>query len=163
MKFSRYNPPYSSYIRWKQVNPEGSWHIVSPSALSGLIPHTLLSKANSVLVMASASPQVSAFVANINRIDRPARAVDQEPYIAVFDHTESSASGGFIHHGNWQGRTHRPEPDFFDAISASGITVHYPLKELPESGSGLLNDLDVDSQNEAFWAALSGITNEYDE
>lgn len=161
MRFSRYDPTYDSYSQWNQISEEGTWHIVPPSTLSGLIPGDLLNKANSVMVMASASPQGSVFVANINRVDRPASAIDQEPYIAVFNHSMSSTSGGFVHHGNWDGRTDKPEPDFFTAISASGIDTYYPLKEMPTSGSGLLKELDVDSQNKAFWSSLSALMDKY--
>ena len=161
MKFSRDDTTYDSYSRWKRISEEGTWHIVPPSKLSGLIPDDLLNKANSVMIMSSASPQGSVFVANINRVDRPASAIDQEPYSAVFDHGASTASGGFVHHGNWTGRTDKPGPGFFSAIAASGIDVYYPLKEMPTSGSGLLKELRVDSQIKAFWNSLSALKNEY--
>ncbi len=42
-------------------------------------------------------------------------------------------------------------------LSASGIQVYYPIAEMPTAGSGYLNELKVDSQNAAFWAALSAL------
>ena len=155
IKFSRYDPPYDSYARWNGVCLEGVWKKVKPSLLNSLIPSGLLNKTNSVFVMASASSQVSAFVANLNRVDMPANAVDQEPYIAVFDHSASTASGGFVHHGNWRGRTSKPDEGFFKAIAASGIQAYYPLEEMPAAASGYIEDLKVDSQNQAFWNAFS--------
>jgi hypothetical protein len=105
--------------------------------------------------MASGSPQASVFVTNLNRVDIPDSAVDQQPYIITFSHNDSTASGGFVHHGDWAGRTDKPGRSFFDAISASGIQAYYPLKEMPITASGCLADLEVDSQKEAFWKALS--------
>jgi hypothetical protein len=158
MKFSRFDPSYGAYGEWHSICPEMTWKSVSPDALSGIIPaNPLLSKANSVLVMASASANFSVFVANINRVDMPASAIDQEPYIAVCDHSASAASGGFVHHGTWSKRTSLPGKEFFDGLSASGIQAHYPLAEMPTASSGRLNELKVDSQNAAFWAALSAL------
>ena len=155
MKFARYDLPYDSYSRWKDTCPEGTWRTITPSALEGLFPEDLLSKTNSLLVMASGSLQASVFVANLNRVDIPDSAIDQQPYIVAFSHSSSTASGGFVHHGDWVGRTDRPGRGFFDAISASGIQAYYPLQEMPNAASGYLADLRVDSQKEAFWKALS--------
>jgi len=157
MEFSRHDPTYGAYDSWRNLCQEGIWKTVAPSTLNGLIPDSLLSKANSVLVMASGSLLVSVFVTNINRLDAPASAIDQEPYIAAFDHSASAASGGFVHHGQWLNRTTRPDKSFFDAIAASGIQAYYPLAEMPTVASGHLGDLKIDSQNAAFWAAFSSL------
>jgi hypothetical protein len=160
MKFSRYDRPYDEYAKWQRICSEGTWATTEPSAFSGLIPDSLLSKTNSVFVMASGSPLASVFVANLNRVDKPPSAIDQEPYILAFDHSASAASGGFVHHGNWQSRTTFPGKGFFDAIAASGIRAHYPLQEMPTTASGYINDLAVDSQKAAFWTALSALRND---
>lgn len=158
MKFSRHDPSYDAYGTWRDISPEGRWKKVSPSRLSGIVPASpLLNKANSVLVMASASANFSVFVANIIRVDMRASALDQEPYIAVFDHSASAASGGFVHHGNWSGRTTLPGKEFFDGLSASGIQAHFPLADMPPSSSGRLDELKVDSQKAAFWTSLSAL------
>jgi len=140
MRFSRYDPPYNSYAQWSQICQEGCWVRVAPSALSGLLPDAVLNKANSLMVMASGSPPASVFVANINRVDIPGgSALDQEPYIAAFDHSASAASGGFLHHGQWDNRTTYPDAGFFAAIAASGIQAYYPISEVPTAASGYLN------------------------
>ena len=157
MKFTRYDPPYASYNRWTGISLEGNYHVVKPDALTGLMPDTLLNKTNSVVVLASASGQFSVYVANLNRVDFPDNAVDQHPYIAVFDHSVSAASGGFVDHGDWDGRTDYPGNNFFDAISASGITAHYPLEQMPNSTSGTLDELNTSSQKAAFWQAFSAL------
>lgn len=110
--------------------------------------------------MASGSLPASVFVANLNRVDKPASAIYQEPYILAFDHSASAANGGFVHHGDWQGRTTHPDEGFFAAIAASGIQAHYPLQEMPTAGSGYIDDVAVDSQKAAFWTALSALRND---
>ncbi len=158
-KFTREDPSYNSHMQWGALCKEGTYVTVAPSALSGLVSDGLLSKANSVLVMASASGSTSVYVANINRVDMPASAIDQEPYIAAFDHGASAASGGYVHHGNWKGRTDVLGQLLYDAVSASGITACFPLREMPASSSGVLQDLPVDSQHAAFWASVLGLKN----
>jgi hypothetical protein len=129
--------------------------------LPEMVPQNLLAKINSVVAMASASggSQYSVFVVNLNRVDPPASAIDQQPYIAVFDHSASAASGGFLHHGTWPGRTDLPGQYFFDAIAASGITAYVPMGQMPAAPSGLLSDLSQSSQGAAFNAALMGLQN----
>jgi hypothetical protein len=165
MRFKKYSPGYDSYNTFTRLCKEGTWQVLNqPNQLSGIIPEDLLKKAHSIVLMSAASsPQQSVFVANINRVDKPASAVDQEPFIAVFDHSSTTASGGFVHHGNWPGRTDKPGPAFLTAIAASGINTHFPLSEMPTSGSGLLNELKVDSQNQAFWTALSALKDTYEQ
>ncbi len=159
MKFTRYDPSYDSYPRWQALSTEGSFHVVAPSAVAGLLPNGLIAKSNSILVMASGSANVSVFVANINRVDMPASAIDQQPYIVAFDHSASAASGGFIDHGDWANRTDRPGSDFFKLISASGIAAYYPLATMPSAASGPLDELHIDSQKSAFWKTLSALQN----
>jgi hypothetical protein len=157
MKFNRCDRPYEEYATWSGICPEGSYKTVSPDRFEGLLPEELLSKTHSVLVIASGSPQASVFVANLNRVDSAASAVDQEPYIVAFNHAASAASGGFVHHGNWSGRTTLPGETFFAAITASGIQAYYPLQEMPIAGSGSIDDLDIDSQKEAFWICVKSL------
>lgn len=157
MKFTRLDPSYTTYNQWTGIAREGTYQVVAPSTLSGLIPDPLLSKSNSVLVMASASGAYSVFVANLNRVDVADNAIDQHPYIAVFNHSASAASGGFVDHGDWDGRTDYPGTGFFDVISASGMDTYYPLRQMPTSTSGALESLGANSQNAAFWRALSGL------
>jgi hypothetical protein len=163
MKFNRHDRPYSEYETWRAICPEGAWKKVAPQLFQGLLPKALLAKTNSVFVMASGSPQSSVFVANLNRVDEPASAVDQEPYVVAFDHSTSAASGGFIHHGDWLDRTTEPGDVFFGAIAASGIQAHYPLSTMPRAGSGLIENLQVHSQSEAWWASVSALGGEKEE
>ena len=156
-KFSRHDPAsYGEFEKWSSVCPEGEYRVVAPEKLSGLLPNDLLQKINSALVISSASASLPAtvFLANANRIDRPSSSIDQEPYLAVFFHSVSAASSGFVHHGGWSGRTTRMENDFIEAIHASGIDVRYPLGEMPPCNAGPIDTLKVNSQHEAYWTAI---------
>jgi len=42
-----------------------------------------------------------------------------------------SASGVYLHHGNWEGRTRRPPPNFWKEVSRSGVGTYY-LTQPPE-------------------------------
>ena len=161
MRFSRLDPPYGEYTRLSALCPENRFSVVPPDRLTGLFSDSLLNKVNSVMLMASGSGNFTTFVANMNRVDMPASAVDQEPYIVVFDHSASTASGCFVHHGSWPGRTTQMPERFSRMISASGIQAHYPLETMPCASSGSLDELQTlpQSQREAWWAALSGIAN----
>ena len=156
-KFSRHDPAsYGDLGKWSSICPEGEYRVVPPEKLSGLLPNAFLQKINSALVIASASasPPATVFLANTNRIDRPSKSIDQEPYLAVFFHSASAASGGFVHHGGWSGRTTKMENDFIEAVHSSGIDVRYPLEEMPPFNSGPIDTLKVNSQHEAYWTAV---------
>ncbi len=155
MRFSEYHVSYDLYETWKEICPEGRWRTAEPALLDGLIPSDLLNKTNSVFVMGSASAHGSVFLANLNRVDMAGSAIDQQPFVVAFNHAGSTATGGFVHHGDWPGRTTKPGEDFFKATAASGIQAYYPLEEMPTAASGKLEDLKVASQNEAWWNTLS--------
>lgn len=159
MKFTRHDLPYDSYGTWKALCDEGTFQRVSPSALSDLLPESLLAKANSVLVMASGISLISVYVTNLNRVDKT--EIDQHPYIIAFDHNASTTSGGFIDHGKWDNRSNKHSKDFFDLVAASGITAYYPLAEMPSATSGLLDDLKIDSQRNAFWTSFSALKSSF--
>ena len=154
MKFTRSDPEYPSHIRWRDVCCEDHYAVVPPSELRGLMADGLLDKANNVVVMSAASGPYTVVVANVNRVDLPASSVDQNPYIAVYDHAASSASGGYLHHGDWDGRSDTIDPMLMAGIAVSGISAYYPIGHVPLGMNGALSDLAVNSQNTAFWVAF---------
>lgn len=162
VRFSEFTPTYDSYTQWRDIVSEGTWQVVSPGVLSDIIPPKLLAKVNSVMVMGAASANGSVFVANLNRIDKKDNAVDQQPYIAVFNHNTSSASGGFVDHGNWRARTTILDMDSLSTIAASGIDAYIFLSEMPSTASGLLDELEGDSsQNAAFKESILALKKRY--
>lgn len=158
MKFCRYDPPYADYQKYKDICPEGTFNTLDTQAVSGIVPQDLLSKTNTVVALGTTGSGVSVFVLNLNRVDVRSSAIDQEPYIAIFDHSNLAASGGFLHHGDWEGRTTYPSAKFFELISASGMTLHYPYSTLPRSASGKIEELEGESSHrQAFWASFSAL------
>jgi hypothetical protein len=84
----------------------------------------LLAKTNAVLVLSPDAGGAVTYIADFLRVDPPASAIDQEPFALTFNHAASSASGYFVHHGSWPGRTVYAESAFFDAVAGSSIE-HY--------------------------------------
>jgi hypothetical protein len=161
MKFNRFDLPYSEYDHLRGVCSEGSWMFVPAGEFFGILPNGLINQTRDAFILCSGSSNnnFSVFLVNLNRVDIPAQAIDQEPYIVVFDHVTKSGIGGFIHHGQWPGRTTYPGTDFFDMVLSSGVSQHYPYLEAPIMTSGTLNELLIDSQNQAFWVAFSSLKN----
>ncbi len=62
---------------------------------------------------------------------RPARAMDINPFGLMVHSTGPSASGVYLHHGNWEGRTRRAPPNFWKEVSRSGVGTYY-LTQPPE-------------------------------
>jgi hypothetical protein len=90
--------------------------------LSGLLPAGLLAKADSVLMVASGTPQGTVvWMANVHRVDHKASGIDQEPF-------------GIVFHGD----------------TPSGIGNCYPFSGLPGTTAGPISDLTIPSQHDAF-------------
>ena len=157
MKFSTYGGSYAEYEAWRAICPEGHWKRLSPSALRGRLPDNLLDKTNAVFLLSSASPDVSAFVVNINRVEPSASAIDQEVFVMTFDHSASAAEGYFVHHGQGQGRTVQPGSTFFAAVAASGVEHHYPYQHMPPGSSGVLSDLVADPNATNWWNSMKQV------
>ena len=157
MKFSTYAGTYADYQEWREICAEGHWKRLSPSALRGRLPDDLLDKTNAAFVLSSASPAVSAFVVNINRVEPSASAIDQEAYVITFDHSASAVEGYFVHHGLWPGRTIRPGSSFFEAVTASGIEHYYPYQHMPPGSSGVLSDLVAHPKAAGWWKSMKDL------
>jgi len=136
---------------WEKVCPTGEYRVVPPHTLSGLMPAGLLAKADSVLVVASGSPQGTVmYMANVNRVDPKASEVDQTPLAVIFFGNRPAMSGCFAQHGSWPDRTAQEPPQFWEAL-ASGKHGHcYPISHLPENMAGPISELNVPSQHAAF-------------
>ena len=141
---------------WEQLCPVDEFRIVSPDQLPGPLPQALTNKYNSVLIVASGSPQgIAYYMVNGNRVDAKDSAVDQMPFGLAFIGDNPIPSGCLIQHGTWPNRTVRPPNEFWNHILASGIDSHYPLSEMPTEATGRITDLKIESQNEAFGAVVT--------
>jgi hypothetical protein len=140
---------------WERFCPPGEYRIVSPNSVPAVIPRGLLKKAESVLVVASGSPEGQIlYMVNIHRVDTPAGAIDQEPFGIVFHGSTPSSAGCLLHHGNWQGRTTKPPQEFWTALNSSGIGSCLPIETLPKNAAGPIAQLNNPSQHDAFRALV---------
>ncbi len=153
VKFSWHNPEYSAFERWNSLCPSGQYEHVEPTTVSGLIPQSLLDKTHSLVVMASGTGATNVVVANLFRIDKT--AIDQQPYIGVWDHESGIATGGFVDHGNWRNRSQSFRQKFFQHVMQSGVHLYLPmLSDNTPAMSGFLIDLAPSPNVDAFWTAI---------
>jgi hypothetical protein len=140
-----------SRVKWEELCPVGEYRILPSNVLSGLLPEALINQFNSVFVMASGTMSGNVYyMANGNRVDFPDNAIDQMPFGLAFVGDSPIASGCVIQHGNWINRTIHPPNEFWQQVTASGISNFYPLSESPTEISGKITDLKIDSQQHAF-------------
>ncbi len=139
----------------EQICPVGEFRAVGRKDIPAFIASGLRAKADSAVIVASGSPEgAMMFMVNIHRVDQKAAAIDQESFAIVFNGTTPALSGCMIHHGNWSGRTTAPPPEFWPALTASGIGNRYPFAQLPSNSGGPISELEIQSHHDAF-AALS--------
>lgn len=136
---------------WEEICPVNEYRILKPEDFPNVLPESLVDKYDSIFIMASGSSNgVAYYMANGNRVDFMDSAIDQQPFGLAFVGSDVIPSGSLIQHGDWEGRTTYPPPEFWEHISCSGIGNCYPLSELPTSNSGSIEDLKVNSQKDAF-------------
>lgn len=155
MRFDWFDISNEEKSKWIKICPPDEYRVYDRAQftqfLSPIIPTPLLQKYDSVLIAGSAADSgVVYYMANGNRVDNKAGAVDQMPLGLVFIDDNIAGSGCLIQHGNWVGRTTYPPSDFWNYVSASGIQNYYPLSELPDEPTGSLGQLKIDSQSAAF-------------
>jgi hypothetical protein len=150
-KYDWFNVESQSRSEWEGLCPVGEFRIVDPSRLPSILPNDLTNKYDSVFIMASGSENgVVYYMANGNRVDYHANAIDQQPFGLAFIGDYPVPSGSLIQHGDWANRTIHPPEDFWRHLALSGIGTVYPISELPPTNSGLLSDINVSSQQDAF-------------
>ena len=70
------------------------------------------------------------------------------------DTDDVDLTAGFVHHGDWSGRTVYPGARFFQALTGSGIAQYYPIAGVPTKDFGSIVELTPDSHRDAFWNGL---------
>jgi hypothetical protein len=147
MWFDWQEKPIIEFHDLSQICPVGEYRVVSPQAIpSGIISPGLLAKTHSVLFLCSGTVNGRIYtVMNFNRID--GQEVDQMPFAIAFEGNEPLPSGVLVQHADYPGRTTPLPTDFYQYITASGT---YPLREMPLNDAGLIQNLNIGSQDEAF-------------
>ncbi len=156
MEFAPYDYHKKHLEGLKELCPINTFKVVDPAQLlvHGL-PRDLIDKSVKAVVCGSGDTLgiTTVYMINFIRPDEKVLAVDQEPFI-VSCYNNIDLTAGFIHHGDWSGRTVYPGPAFFQAITASGITAHYPYIGLPGKAEGSFLELTPDSQRLAWWHSI---------
>lgn len=152
--------------KWLELCPVGEYRVLSMQEMLnfGLLPRDLVMKFNSVFVAVSGvyNSDEIFIMFNGNRIDFPATQVDQQPFGFGYYGGEIYGSGVLIQHGDWDGRSSDSPPEFWNSISVSGLYNVYPLNEMPPSSSGSFEDLNIQSQKDAFGNLINHIHNNFE-
>jgi hypothetical protein len=113
----------------------GTWRLMAGSELPSVFPPAYSAKIDSALAIGVPTSTGGTYlIFSARRIDRPAGAIDIDPFGLIVHSTGPSASGVYLHHGGWEGRT-QLLPPFWKEVSHSGIGSYY-LSQTPEGLSG---------------------------
>jgi hypothetical protein len=115
--------------------PQGMYYRFIPSELPQYFSSGLIATLDGGIMVHSGS----LFMINLFRID--GADIDQQPFGFVVASGVASASGGFIQHGDWIGRTIPQPPEMASAIAASGIGHGQFFSGLPTNPTGPVSDL----------------------
>ena len=133
---------------FRELCPDREYRVLPTDQFpAGIFSDSLLAKTHSILVTASGTESGRVYMmCNLNREDKT--EIDQMPYGIAIEGHDTLPSGILIQHGDYHDdRTTQLPKDFYEFVSVSGT---YPLKTMPSSNSGKLNELKIGSQREAF-------------
>lgn len=154
MEYNWFNIADEDRSKWEATCPPNQFRVISGSSmhiLYPILPSELIDKYDSVLIAGSAVAGGTVYyMANGNRIDASASAIDQMPFGIAFVGQNASGSACLIQHGDYENRTTYPPIDFWSQARQSGLFDYYPLQELPAKSAGKLSELKVKSQLDAF-------------
>jgi hypothetical protein len=139
----------------------GGWmryKLKNSDELPDWMPNTLTSKFNSATVGCSGNNEVSVFILTGYRIDGD--AIDEHPYVVVFQDGEKEVYSGFIHHANYEGRTTEIPPEMEESMRESGVTVESNFKRKPSRDEGTLEDLQEEDLLNGFIYATQKVLKE---
>jgi hypothetical protein len=115
--------------------PQGMYYRFLPGELPQYFSSSLLSKVPGG-VMVRSGP---LFMINLYRLD--GTMIDQQPFDFVLMSGVPLASGGYIQHGDWPGRTTALPPEAAKAIWASGIAQAHFFSGFPTASTGPVSEL----------------------
>ena len=142
----------------RSLDSSAGYRWLSKNDIPSRVPVSLRAKMPAALMMwERTSSGCTVIVCNGIRLDRPARALDQEPFgVAVYS-SGASTAGVFVHHGSWRGRTTRITPEIQTILGSTVLANYFPLGGAPSKSSGPLSDLSGTPHEGAFRAVMSGI------
>lgn len=140
----------------RDVGVSAGYKWLSPEEVPSAVPLGLRNKFTSALLMwERTSSGCTMIVCNGVRYDKPANALDQEPFgVAVYS-SGASTSGVFLHHGSWPNRTTPITGSESAVLGSTSLGNYFPLNEPPHDSSGPLSDLSFTSHEGAFQATVN--------
>jgi len=140
----------------------GTWRVMPGAELPSVFPPTLRTKIASALVIATPTSTGGTYlVFSAHRLDRPRSEIDIQPFALIVHSTGPAASGVYVQHGSWDGRTRRPPAAFWDEVSSSGIGSYFLTEPPTGVREGTLAQLPKGDQG-AFDAAVRYIRSRID-
>ena len=125
------------YEELRSVVPSSRWRLISRTELPSVFPRTFRQKIDSAVMVSTPTSTGGLYLAySANRVDFKARQIDIEPFGLIVHSSGPSVSGVFLHHGDWEGRTTPPPPDFWDTVSANSVVDYFCLIRPRDFGKG---------------------------
>ena len=91
-----------------------------------IFPSRFRSRLDSAIMVSTPTSTGGIYLAySASRVDFKDRKIDIEPFGLVLHSSGPDASGVFLHHGDWEGRTQPPPASFWDAMSESRICDYF--------------------------------------
>ena len=130
---------------WQNYIPNMSFKVVKPNELPDFfLQNPITTKFNSAIVTCSGSTEAIYFGIQGLRPDNNNTVIDEDLYAVVFNKTSGVSHGGFLHHGDYPGRTTPIPPEITDLLIASGSTTDISINKIPDNSTGSLIDLKKD-------------------
>lgn len=128
---------------WQKYIEDMTYKVVKPIDLPGFFQkNPISSKFNSAIITCSGSSEATYYGIQGLRPDNKNTVIDEDLYAVIFDKKTGNSYAGFLHHGNYPGRTTPVPKDITDLLIASGSTTEISFERIPSASSGSLFDLE---------------------
>lgn len=128
---------------WQKYIDEMSYKVVKPADLPDFFKaNSISNKFNSAIVTSSGSTEATYFGIQGLRPDEGNTVIDEDLYAVIFEKDTGNSYAGFLHHGDYPGRTTPVPSHITDLLIASGSTTDISFERIPAAPSGSLFDLE---------------------
>ena len=139
MEFSPYTISTSGLYQLQAMCPYNSFLRIPAGDLPIDLPEDLVRKSFMAVIVGSGDPAISAYMVNLHRAEARNNTIDQEPLIIACSNNGSNLkiNSGFVHHGDWAGRTISVGSEFFQVLQGSGIMQYVPYVGIPQKNEDI--------------------------
>lgn len=136
------------------------YRVLQPHELPEFLPSSFRTQIINGIAMTSNISSGWILVANWQRLDIKAQAIDQEPFgiFLVSSNASALSSGMYLHHGSWPGRTTPIPFPVASSFLTTDISSLWPLTDPPPDTYGPLEDLKGTSHERALEAIIRKLT-----